>query len=109
MLWIGGAIDTVFVNENIGMQPDLSTTLVQQLGWKPNPNPFSKNLFGNAAYALYFNTNGYGFMSPDFAYYNNMDAQKIDLFYVHKKKKKDSLLRFSEAFVQFLHADFRKR
>ena len=109
MLWIGGAIDTVFVNENIGMQPDLSTTLVQQLGWKPNPNPFSKNLFGNAAYALFFNTNGYGFMSPDLAYYNNMEARKIDLFYVNNEQKKDSLLQFSEAFVQFLHADFRKR
>ena len=109
LLWTGGVIDTAFVNENIGMQSDLSTTLIQQLGWQPNPNPFSKNLFGNAAYALYFNTNGYGFMSPDFAYYNNMDAQKIDLFYVHNEQKKDSLLRFSEAFVQFLHADFRKR
>jgi phosphoglycerol transferase MdoB-like AlkP superfamily enzyme len=109
MLWIGGVIDTAFVHETMGMQPDLSTTLVQQLGWKPNANPFSKNLFGSAAYALYFNTNGYGFISPDLAYYNNLEAHKIDLFYVNNEQKKDSLLRFSEAFVQFLHADFKRR
>jgi phosphoglycerol transferase MdoB-like AlkP superfamily enzyme len=109
MLWIGGVIDTSFVNENIGMQSDLTAMLVQQLGWKHHTNPFSKNLFGNNSYAFYFNTNGYGFLSPDLAYYNDTEANRMEYFYITNEQKKDSLLQFSEAFVQFLHADFKKR
>ena len=109
MLWIGGVIDTSFVNENIGMQSDLAATLIQQLGWKHHTNPFSKNLFGNGSYAFYFNTNGYGFLSPELAYYNDTEVNRVEYFYVTNESKKDSLLRFSEAFVQFLHADFKKR
>jgi phosphoglycerol transferase MdoB-like AlkP superfamily enzyme len=109
MLWMGGVIDTSFVNENIGMQSDLTETLVQQLGWKPNANPFSKNLFGNKSYAFYFNTEGFGFISPELAYYNDMETNKIEFFYITNEQKKDSLLRFSESFVQYLHNDFKKR
>ena len=109
MLWVGGVIDTAFVNETIGMQPDLTPTLVQQLGWNPNPNPFSKNLFGNQAHAFFFNTDGYGFISPDFAYYHNVETNQRSDIYLTNEQRKDSLLRFSEAFVQYLYRDFRKR
>ncbi|MCL1850732.1 MAG: sulfatase-like hydrolase/transferase [Bacteroidetes bacterium] len=109
MLWIGGVIDSAFVNENTGMQTDLTTTLVQQLQWQPNPNPFSKNLFGNSSYAFYFNTNGYGFVSPELAYYNDIETNRIKNFYITNEQQKDSLLRFSEAFVNYLHSDFKKR
>ncbi|MCL2246041.1 MAG: LTA synthase family protein [Lentimicrobiaceae bacterium] len=109
MLWTGGVIDTAFINENIGMQSDLTATLVQQLGWKSAPHPFSKNLFGNHSYALYFNTDGYGFVSPELAYHYDIEINKMEFFYSKNELKKDSLLRFSKAFVQFLHADFRKR
>jgi phosphoglycerol transferase MdoB-like AlkP superfamily enzyme len=109
MLWIGGVIDTAFVNENICMQTDLTSTLVQQLRWQPNENPFSKNMFGNVEYAFYFNTSGYGFISPELDYYNDLEANRIVFMNVNKEQKKDSLLQFSEAFVQYLHADFRKR
>jgi len=109
MLWVGGVIDTAFVCENIGMQPDVTATLVQQLGWKHNTNPFSKNIFENFGYAFYFNVNGYGFSSPELAYYNDTEANKKEFFYVTNEHEKDSLLQFSKAFVQFLHADFKKR
>jgi len=109
MLWIGGVIDTSFVNENIGMQSDLTATLVQQLGWEPNPNPFSKNLFGNRSFAFYFNTNGCGFVSPGLSFFNDMEADQKKYFYVTNEQQKDSLIRFSEAFVQYLYSDFRKR
>jgi len=109
MLWMGGVIDTAFVSETIGMQTDLTETLVQQLGWKSNTNPFSKNLFGNKSYAFYFNTEGYGFISPELAYFNDTETNKTEYFYITNEQKKDSLLRFSESFVQFLHHDFKKR
>jgi len=109
MLWIGGIIDTAFVNETIGMQTDLTETLVQQLGWKPNSNSFSKNLLGKKSYAFYFNTEGFGFISPELSYYNDIETNKTEFFYVKNEQKKDSLLRFSESFVQFLHHDFKKR
>ena len=109
MLWMGGVIDTSFVNKTIGMQTDLTKTLVQQLGWKPNPNPFSKNLFGYKSYAFYFNTEGFGFISPELSYFNDTETNKTEFFYVKNEQKKDSLLRFSESFVQYLHHDFKKR
>ena len=109
MLWVGGVIDSTFVNETIGMQTDLTETLVQQLGWKPNNNPFSKNLFGNKSFAFYFNTEGFGFISPELAYYNDTETHNIDFYYLKSEQKKDSLLQFSEAFVQYLHKDFKKR
>ena len=109
MLWIGGVIDTAFVNETIGMQPDLTTTLVQQLGWQPKANPFSKNLFGNSSYSFFFNPNGYGFVSPELSYSYNIETDKTEVFYVTNEHKKDSLFKFSEAFVQFLSVDFQKR
>jgi phosphoglycerol transferase MdoB-like AlkP superfamily enzyme len=109
MLWIGGVVDTSFVNENFGMQSDLTATLIQQLGWKPNKNPFSKNLFENSSFSFYFNTNGYGFLSPQLAYYYDTDRSTIEFLYLTNEQKKDSLLQFSKAFVHFLHEDFRKR
>jgi phosphoglycerol transferase MdoB-like AlkP superfamily enzyme len=109
MLWIGGVIDTSFVNENIGNQTDLTATLVQQLGWNYTSNPFSKNLFGKSSFAFYFNPNGYGFISQELGYYNDIDVDRIDFLYGNPTQKKDSLLQFSKAFVQYLHSDFKKR
>jgi len=97
------------VNNNIGMQTDLTATLIQQLGWKPNDNPFSKNLFQDYSFALYFNTSGYGFISPSLVYYNYIDADKFEFFVMKDEQKKDSLLQFSKAFVQYLHKDFKWR
>jgi phosphoglycerol transferase MdoB-like AlkP superfamily enzyme len=109
MLWTGGVIDTSFVNGNIGNQTDLTATLVQQLGWNHYANPFSKNLFGKNSFAFYFNTNGYGFIASELGYYNDTDTDRIDFLYGNDKKKKDSLMKFSKAFVQYLHTDFKKR
>jgi phosphoglycerol transferase MdoB-like AlkP superfamily enzyme len=109
MLWTGGVIDTAFVNETTGMQTDLTATLAQQLGWKPQPNPFSKNLFGTSSYAFYFNTTGYGFVAPDLAYSYHTETNKTEYFYIKNEHTKDSVLRFSKAFVQYLHTDFRER
>jgi len=109
MLWIGGTIDTVFVNDKIGMQTDLTETLIQQLGWKPNPNPFSKNLFGKSSFAFYFNPDGYGFVSPELAYFNDIETKQLNYIYNTIAQQEDSLLLFSKAFVQYLYTDFKRR
>jgi len=60
MIWIGGVIDSSFVVDRISMQTDLTTTLVQQMGWKPKPSYFSKNIFGSRQYAFYYQNTGWG-------------------------------------------------
>lgn len=106
MLWIGGAIDTSFVCNNISMQTDLSSTLAQQLGYKVEPSWFSKNIFGSKQYAFYFTTEGWGFVSPETAFYQNIESGNRRYFKNEICPAKDSLDIFSKSFVQFLHKDF---
>jgi len=106
MLWIGGAVDTSFVCDNISMQTDLSSTLAQQLGKKPKPSWFSKNIFGSRQYAFYISNEGWGFVSPETSFYQNIESGKQRFFYGEKCPAKDSLDTFSKSFMQFLHKDF---
>ena len=109
MLWIGGAVDTVFTHPTIGMQTDLLTTLTQQMGWKFSPSTcFSKNLFGKSAFAFYLNTKGYGFVSEQCTFFQDMETNSIKNFYPESPLQ-DSLLVFPKAFVQYVHDDFKKR
>jgi phosphoglycerol transferase MdoB-like AlkP superfamily enzyme len=109
MLWIGGAVDTAFVNDHIGMQTDLSPTLVRQMGWKPKPSPFAKNLFGNRQYAFFYRDEGWGFLSPEVGYYHDLETAQLKFYYGSDAPKKDSLMRFANGFTQYLHDDFLKR
>ena len=106
MLWIGGAVDTTFVCNKISMQTDLSSTLAQQLGNKVEPSWFSKNIFGSKQYAFYFTTDGWGFVSPETAFYQNIESGNRRYFKNEKCPAKDSLDIFSKSFVQFLHKDY---
>jgi len=110
LLWTGGVIDTSFVVKNIAMQTDLSSTLVQQMGWKPRPSYFSKNIFGSRAFAFYYRDEGWGFLSPEWGFFMNIESGKRQDFYGGgQSASKDSLTRFSEAFTQHLHDDFLKK
>lgn len=108
-VWIGGVIDTTFVCNNIGSQTDLSATLAYQLGWKHKPSFFSKNSFADAGYAFYCRGEGWGFVSPDIAFFVNLQSENRQFFYGEDSPKSDSLVRFSEAFRQFLRKDFDSR
>jgi phosphoglycerol transferase MdoB-like AlkP superfamily enzyme len=109
MLWIGGVVDTAFVTDNIAMQTDLSSTLIQQLGWGPKPSSFSKNVFGTKHYAFFLRDEGWGFLSPETGFFVDLGSGNQRFFYGEGATSKDSLLRFSKSYVQFLHRDFLKR
>lgn len=106
LLLIGGAVDTTFVSDHIGMQTDLSATLVHQMGWKHKPSYFSKNLFGSNEYAFYFRNDGWGFAAPEAAFYMNMESGEQNFFYGEHAASKDSITQYAKAFTQFLHQDF---
>ena len=115
MLWIGGVVDSAFTHSTIGMQTDLFATLMQQMGWKlPYSTYFSKNMFGKNGFAFYFNSKGYGFVSEDVTFFQNIETKQMNYFYhldsflLANEKKQDSLLSFPKAFVQYLHNDFNK-
>lgn len=109
LIWMGGVIDTSFVVEHPVMQSDVSATLVQQMGWKPKPSYFSRNMFGKEDYALFHNIDGWGFVSPQCAYYENVESNQSKFFYGADYAKKDSLLHFAKAYTQHLHNDFQKK
>jgi phosphoglycerol transferase MdoB-like AlkP superfamily enzyme len=109
MLWIGGAVDTTFVCNNLSMQTDLSSTLIQQLGWVPEPSYFSKNMFGSSHYAFFLRNEGWGFLSEETGFFMNFQAHKQEFYYGENSSAKDSLITFSKSFVQYLHADFQSK
>jgi phosphoglycerol transferase MdoB-like AlkP superfamily enzyme len=106
MIWVGGVVDSVKTVENICMQTDLMPTLLQQLGWKTKPTLFAKNIFGPRQYAFYYRDAGWGFLSPDLGFFENMELKKKTVFYLKDASKQDSLVQFSKGFTQYLHNDF---
>jgi len=88
------------------MQTDLSSTLIQQMGWNSTPSYFSKNIFGTRQYAFYLRDEGWGFISPETGFFMNLESEKQQFFYGEQCEKRDSLTTFSKSFTQFLHDDF---
>jgi len=109
LIWLGGVIDSSFEVKNIGSQTDVGSTLVQQMGWKPKPSYFSKNLFGKTQYAFFYNIDGWGYVDPKVSFYMNMDSKKQQFFYGEKAPNKNAVVHSAEAYTQFLHTDFLKK
>jgi len=102
-------VDSVKYVNNICMQTDLASTLVQQLGWKPKKSFFAKNIFAPRQYAFYYRNAGWGFISPEMGFYDDMELGKQTFFYGANAAKKDSLMHFAKGFTQYLHNDFLKK
>lgn len=109
MIWIGGVLDSSLIIDGVCNQNDLSATLVQQMGWKPKPSYFSQNMFGKKDFALFYNIDGWGYVSSKCAYYENVESKRQKFFYGADVAEKDSLLHFAKAYTQYLHNDFQKR
>ncbi len=67
MLWIGGALDTIGTNNQIGGQVDLAQTLLYQLGVESGDYFFSRNLLSNKKnpFAYYVFNDGFGFVTSE--------------------------------------------
>jgi len=109
MLWIGGVVDTSFVCNKLSMQTDLSSTLIQQLGWTPEPSYFSKNMFGSRNYAFFMHNEGWGFLSKETGFFMDFQAHKQEFYYGENNPARDSLVIFAKSFVQYLHHDFQSK
>jgi phosphoglycerol transferase MdoB-like AlkP superfamily enzyme len=109
LLWIGGVIDSAFVCNNISSQTDLASTLIQQMGWVPEPSYFAKNIFGSHPYAFFLRDEGWGFLSPQAGFFMDFQAKEQYFYYGKENPAVDSLTIFSKSFVQYLHTDFQKK
>lgn len=109
LIWLGGVVDSTFEVKAIKSQTDVGSTLVQQMGWRPKPWPFAKNLFGKREYAFFYNIDGWGYVSPKVAFYMNMDSKKQNFFYGGGAANRDAIVHGAEAYTQYLHSDFLKR
>lgn len=109
MLWLGGALQKKGIESGISMQTDLAPTLMQQLGWKPKPNYFAKNMFGSRKFAYFCLNSGWGIASPEVIFFKDVEQQKVTFYKGEKSVLKDSVMQFGAAFTQFLHEDFFRR
>ncbi len=106
LLWLGGVIDSAFVCDKLSMQSDLGSTLIQQMGWEPEPSYFSKNIFGSRNYACYLHDEGWGLLTPEGGYFMNIKSDTQTWLYGKESGYADSLTTFGKSYVQYLHNDF---
>lgn len=108
MIWTGGAVTDTLTIDNICSQTDLGTTLAQQLGLERErpASPLLKNFFSQDHFAFYFRKEGWGVISPEMALYRDIDNDVDTYFYGENCPFRDSVLRFAESYVQYLHDDF---
>lgn len=109
LLWLGGAIKAPMEVTSICSQTDLGSTLVQQMGWKPRPSFYAKNLFGKNHYAYFYNINGWGYLSPGIGFYTDIEMKQMRYYYGASSPDVPSTIRLTEAYTQYLHNDFFKR
>lgn len=103
LILLGGVIRESYISERIGNQNDFGPMLVKQLGWAHKPSLLSKDFLSDDSYAFYFRSEGWGFVSPEMAWFLNTDTRKQEYFYNHAPEKADSLMNFAKAYVQYLH------
>lgn len=110
MIWLGGALAKKGEVTHISQQTDLGYTLARLLDLKGfEANPFQKDMLTGPEYALYFRSEGWGIVTPDARLFRNLDTGKDYWEKGELDGRKDSVLRFGEAYTQYLHNDFIKR
>jgi len=107
MLWMGGAIskrDTVI--QTFGVQTDISSTLLNQIGVRSDMFSFSKNMLAadSKSFAVYVFNNGFGYVAPDIEYIYDFDLQNY-----LKKEGDEKELSYGKAYMQKLFHDYNSR
>jgi phosphoglycerol transferase MdoB-like AlkP superfamily enzyme len=103
LIMIGGVVQQHRICEQYGNQNDLGPMLLKQLGLEHKPDVLSKDFLVDGNYAFYFRQEGWGFVSPDMAWFYNVDTRMQDFFYNRTPEKTDSVVHFAQAYVQYLH------
>ncbi len=103
LILIGGVVKDHFISDRIGNQNDFGPALVKQLGWEHKPDLLSKDFLVDDSYAFYFREEGWGFISPEMGWFNNVNTHTQDVFYNFTPEKTDSVMTFAKAYVQYLH------
>jgi len=108
LILLGGVVKDHFISHRIGNHNDVGPMITKQLGWQHKPDLLSKDFLVDDNYAFYFNMEGWGFLSPEAAWFNDINTGALDYFYNNSPEKTDSLMNFGKAYVQYLH-DVRER
>lgn len=103
LILIGGAVKEQFISDRIGNHNDLGPMITKQMGWQHKPDLLSKDFLVDDSYAFYFRMEGWGFMSPEAGWFNDINTGNVEYFYNNAPEKTDSLMHFAKAYVQYLH------
>lgn len=106
MLWLGGVIHKDSIVSTFANQTDMANTLLAQLGSPDSHFMFSKNLFAKnkESFALYFFSNGYGYISP-----KTENIFDFDLKSSLKLTGDEDEANRAKAYVQQLFTDYNKK
>ncbi len=114
LIFTGGALTIKGINNNIGSQTDIATTILHQLGLAANDFKWGKDLLDSSArqFAFYSFNNGFGFVNP--AGVVTIDNVSRKIIYTSAGAGKDagvdsSSINFGKAYMQVSYEDFLRR
>ncbi|MBP5135811.1 MAG: LTA synthase family protein [Paludibacteraceae bacterium] len=114
MIWTGGVVKESRFVDKICSQTDLYATLREQLRFS-SPLPEGTDCYSHCMFdsvrefAFFFRPDGWGFVSPEQAFYSNIDNGQRSYIFQKDGVANDSIVHFAEAYAQYLHNDFIKR
>lgn len=108
LIFTGGALTLKGINNNIGSQTDIATTILHQLGLAANDFKWGKDLLDSSAsqFAFYSFNNGFGFVSPA----GTVTLDNVSGKVIYKSAGVDSSsINAGKAYMQASYEDFLRR
>lgn len=104
MLWLGGAIDSVFRVNKVVSQVDIPVTVLNQLGLKGEKYKYSRNIFGTTQKtdAFYVYNNGIGMVNDSMKLVFDFE---MDTILKKRGKINNNLIKASKAYIQEVYSD----
>ncbi|MBK8701633.1 MAG: sulfatase-like hydrolase/transferase [Saprospiraceae bacterium] len=108
MVWTGGAIDTVYVENKVVSQTDVAKSLLAQLGLEQTPYKWGKDIFTQKSngWAYFAFNNGFGFVDQHGSVIYNNNTRIIS---DPQGKENARSLTHGKAFQQTTFEDYLKR